>query len=266
MGRTVVLVLLLAVVFLAGAYHDALGEEYLASLYTGDEGQSGNSGHAIKASIPCSGCLTAKLDFSAEQTPDASPVAVGPSPLAEVSGLHAASGEGLSIFKRQPSLSGMGQTTPVVGLFLMLGVHELGHMIEADYSGVRLDWSGGVLIAHTNDNEKMSRLAGAGLVFQNFLGGMDSFLPVESGLARSIRIASALNRLGYVAFPQSLLGDGGDVKTLDDTGRGGDFLRGALVISALADFYKAYNPDDRWDLNFWQSSKGAPGLLFVYRM
>jgi hypothetical protein len=258
--------LFLTSVSLAGTSHYAWGEEYLASLYQGDEGQGGHNGHAIKTSLPCIDCLAATLNFSAVQTPDAGPVAGGPSPLAEVPGGASVSGDGLSIFKRQPSLSGTGQTTPVLGLFLMLGVHELGHMIEADYSRVQLDWRGGVLIAHTENREKLARLAGAGLVFQNFLGGMDSFLPVESGLARSVRVASALNRLGYVAFPESLLKDGGDVKTLDNTGRGGDFLKGALVISALADLYKALNPDDRWDLNFWQSSKGTPGLLFVFRM
>jgi hypothetical protein len=148
----------------------------------------------------------------------------------------------------------------------MLGVHELGHLIEADYSGVPVEWSGGKLVAYTDDREKLARLAGAGLVFQNLLGGMGSFLPVESGLARSIRVASALNRLGYVAFPESILGDGGDVNTMDDTKRGGDFLKGALAISALADLYKAFKPDDRWDINFWQSPTGTPGLEFVYRL
>lgn len=187
---------------------------------------------------------------------------------ARVPGIEPPSADSHFTFRKKRTLpiTELEGTTHVFGFLLMFGVHELGHVLEAGNSGTPIRWADGKLLAYTNDQEKLSRIAGAGLIYQNLLGGPYSFLPVESGLARSIRVASALNRLGYIAFPKSLLGDAGDVDSLEKRGRGGDILKGSLVISALVDLYKAYKPDDSWDINFWQSSSGVPGLEFVYRM
>ena len=159
-----------------------------------------------------------------------------------------------------------GLTSLVAALPLMLGSHELAHDKEAGRLGVPMGWenrSGNLpgWKINTKDANEIARIAGAGFRGQDAvakaLDGMD--------LGQAYRFLSALNKLGYIAFPAGLGSSKlGDVDTMNKAiGKSG--LQAGLAGSALGDIYKAYNPKSPVDINFWQSERGTPGLAVEYK-
>ena len=145
---------------------------------------------------------------------------------------------------------------------LTQAAHTGGHFIEADMQNVPmgLDVRGLKENWKTPDAEKDALLHGAGYRFQDTLAKA-SGSPLISGL-------NGLYKLGYLAkFPQKVLGadiPGDDVNLARVTGN--SHVPSFIALGALADFYKAKNPNTKWGLGFWQHPlTGAPGLAGEYR-
>lgn len=148
----------------------------------------------------------------------------------------------------------------LLAALLTLGGHESGHEVEADRQNVPMGWDNGLYFARTDDPGKLARIGGAGFRAGD---GMTNAL-AGTRYERPARVVNALNKIGYAAFPESLQGGEGDAAMINRT-KGNNAGQAALTVSALADLYKAYRPDQRWDLNYWQGEEGTPGLQFTYR-
>ena len=94
----------------------------------------------------------------------------------------------------------------------------------------------------------LARIAGAG--FEN----QDVINRARGDGAHSL--VNGLHKLSYVAR------DRGDLKSIEKTkGRTAkSAAQAALFLSAVSDFHRAANPDRQWDVGYWQSNKGSPGL------
>ena len=156
--------------------------------------------------------------------------------------------------------------TTLLALMLLFGSHEAGHQLEADKQGVTLDWRyyrGVTATIQSRAPDKIAAIAGGGFVMQDELAAHYEGLPMY----RQYRLLSAVSKLSYIIMPHSISNykNGGDVHLIRKY-KGASMLEEALIISAIADIVKAYRPDSRWDVMYWQSRSGTPGLKIKVRM
>ncbi len=151
-------------------------------------------------------------------------------------------------------MPGLAETLLAFGL--MLGGHEMGHGLEADRQNVPFK-SGLVWHAGTNDKKKLARIANAGLEGQGIL----SRALLGTKIEKSVRVASALNNLGYALIPGSVTGGVGDVRMIEQTKgkKARQFAQGALVASAISDIVRESNSNI--GLGYGQSTSGTPMLI-----
>lgn len=143
---------------------------------------------------------------------------------------------------------------------LVMGGHELNHGFEADRQNVPFE-SGVIWDASTDDKEKLARIANAGFEGQEIISGAVS----DTKIAKSVRLVSALNKLGYALLPGGIQGSTGDVKMIEQNKgkKARQMAQAALSISAIDDILTAFGKkkSDR-GFRFGQSSTGTPMLAF----
>ena len=153
-------------------------------------------------------------------------------------------------------MPGLAET--LLALSLVFGSHELGHELAADRLNVPLSFNNRMLYTpHTNNPEKLSRIANAGLAGQETLSRVAS----DTKMGKSIRLVSTLNKLGYALLPNGIQGGKGDLRLLEEN-RGKKARRvaqSALLASAAAHLLGS----DK--LRFSQTSRGTPMLVFSKR-
>ena len=152
-------------------------------------------------------------------------------------------------------MAGLAETLLALGL--VFGGHEMGHGLEADRQNVPFE-SGLLWQASTSDKKKLARIASAGLESQDIVSGSLS----GTGLERSVRLASALNKFGYAVKPGSMQSNGlGDVAMIEQNmgKEARKMAQGALVASAISDFLR--KPGGNIGLEYGQSRKGTPMLV-----
>ena len=151
---------------------------------------------------------------------------------------------------------------------LTLGGHEVNHVLEADRQEVQGSFkkeTGAVLpvfmIDSSSTPEQRSRIHNAGFEGQEIMTGATS----DTGIGKPVRIASALNKLGYALMPGGIQGVSGDVDMLGKSkGKSArKVAQGALTASAISDLLKAFGKTKGDSgLKFGQSSTGTPMLMY----
>jgi hypothetical protein len=145
----------------------------------------------------------------------------------------------------------------ILASLISIGGHPLGHIEEGQRQNVEVGLNVPSLTEHWNsdDRKKRLRINGAGFRAQDGLknyGGKD------------VSLANGLYKLGYLAgLPQKMgVPTEGDINLMAKDLGNSRYVKGSLLASALADLHKNSNPDRKWDLDFWQSSEGIPGLAY----
>lgn len=157
----------------------------------------------------------------------------------------------------------------VAAWLLMMGAHEGSHQMEADKQGVPMTWDkDGVWTAHTRDRDRLANVSGAGIRGQQ---SMVESLP-QGDLKDNVTLMSALNKIMYAVKPTGfnlMAGEdsdpkkepGGDTAMLNRL-KPQNIMQPALIASGLADLYKSQHPDTKWSLDFGQSQRGTPTLMY----
>jgi len=135
--------------------------------------------------------------------------------------------------------------------------------MEADSLGVPMTWDkDGKWTTFTRDSDRLANIAGAGIRGQQSM--VDS-LP-QGDLKDNVTLMSALNKLAYAIKPTGFnLMSGeepeGDTAMLNRL-KPQNIMQPALIASGLADLYKSRYPDTKWSLDFGQSQRGTPTLMY----
>lgn len=148
---------------------------------------------------------------------------------------------------------------------LSSAAHTLGHVEQGNMLGVKVKVNPSTLTEtwDRKNPKKDLKMQGAGFRTQ------DDLLEKlgDSPITKEIGLVNAAYKLGYLlGLPQKL---GAETKgDIDNIGK----LTGSkaptqlsLIASILSDIHKSKNPDRKWDLGFWQSKKGAPGLRLTIK-
>lgn len=147
---------------------------------------------------------------------------------------------------------------------LTTGIHPLGHVDEGRKLGVDVEIDPKTFSEkwYTDDPRKAARIHGAGFRGQDSVA---KHTDSSKFIGKDMRNANALYKIAYLLGSPKLF----DAKTKGDFTLLGDSLKdkgatktmkAAVLLSAIADLHKAKNPKRPWDLDFIQSSTGAPGL------
>lgn len=154
---------------------------------------------------------------------------------------------------------------------LMLGVHEVGHNQQAQdlYVDIRWNPNNASLLpywqANARNSKELALIGGAG--FRN----QDIFSDALEGsvFGKSFRVVSAINKIGYVFFPNGASvnepnSTKGDISAMNKA-IGDSALPLALLGSSIVDLYKVNHPNPAWTIYFSQSYDGIPGLTYSRR-
>lgn len=149
-----------------------------------------------------------------------------------------------------------------------IGVHSFGHAQEGNFQNenITIDIRNFTEIWNerkTASDKTALLISGAGFRAQ------DAFVKfiANSNLSKINYLITGIYKLGYtLGFPQyigAIQGDqNGDLEKIADiNGRKNIYMY--LSISGIADIYKSIYYNDQWELYFWQSRNGIPGLNFT---
>jgi len=154
-------------------------------------------------------------------------------------------------------MAGLAETLLALGI--VFGGHEMGHELEADRQNVPMSFDNKMIAnIDTRDPKKLSRIVNAGFEGQDIITGALR----GTQYSKPTSLASAINKIGYALVPDSIQGGTGDVRMIEKT-KGKTARKAAqvsLFLSALSDMDRVRNPERNWDLGYWQSGQGTPGL------
>jgi len=151
----------------------------------------------------------------------------------------------------------------ISGLLSAALAHPYGHVSEGGKKGVpmRVDyrnmvekWEG-----KAKNKKDETDIHGAGFETQDKVGRATK----GSKLEESMRLVNSLYKLGYMMGIKSK-GTPGDFDLMEQSS-GNKYTKPLVGLSALADLYKAKNPNSKGDLSFSTFGQGAPGLLYTRR-
>lgn len=166
----------------------------------------------------------------------------------------------------QPAYS-FDERSPSLGRLVLAGIltsrsHLWGHVEQANQLGVPIKttfnsperWK-------TDDLKKDLLIHGAGFRAQDKLTRRLQY----SDIAKESNFSNAVYKIWYLLDGPQRQGQRtkGDINNMARRGGNKQLIQLSLIASILADLHKADNPDRKWDLGFWQSNNGAPGLLFI---
>jgi hypothetical protein len=156
--------------------------------------------------------------------------------------------------------------TTTLGWGMAQGSHTLGHVVMADHYGVQLEVDAARFVEvwdfDATTPDRRDRIHNAGFVNQDRVRRHFVGTPLEQG----VRLGDAVFKVLYVygVHSGSVVPRVGDYR-LTERDKGHTYGEEALLLSAALDILKAFKPDARWDMRFWQSSTGAPGLMLSLR-
>ena len=143
---------------------------------------------------------------------------------------------------------------------LTSAAHTLGHVEQGNRLGVKVKVSPSSLNEswHTKTPKKNLKMQGAGFRTQDDLVGKLG----DSPITKEIGLATAAYKLGYLlGLPQKLgAKTKGDIQNIGKITGSKTPTQLSLIASILSDIHKSKHPDREWDVGFWQSKEGAPGL------
>ena len=145
--------------------------------------------------------------------------------------------------------------------FFISGAHTIGHIQEGHDQRKPVSVKG--FAEHWNEGKDVnadSRIHGAGFRIQDKLGDMMD----STDMGQATHLANALYKIGFLSGSTRLVGLDGDIENLKKNT--GSPVNVFIGLSALMDLYKVKNPQSSWQLNFWQSELGTPGLTFSFSL
>lgn len=150
---------------------------------------------------------------------------------------------------------------------LVFAGHEIGHEVEAGRQNVPLSWhtekTGLTWTTANATEEKLAMIGGAGFRAQDTVAKYAA----GYGIEKEIRLASAFSKISYLLAPQSIhkYEDdvvAGDLAQIEQVTPNARYF---VLASGLADIYKAYRPNDNWNINYYQFVGGGSGLVFTMK-
>ncbi|MEE9354207.1 MAG: hypothetical protein V3U75_01320 [Methylococcaceae bacterium] len=137
--------------------------------------------------------------------------------------------------------------------------HSLGHVGQGNRVGIPVKVNPNEFTEtwHTRDKKKALKIHGAGFRAQDELTRQlgASSMPKEASLA------NAIYKAGYLlGVAKQVTGVDDDIDHIGKNTGSKTPTQLSLIASILSDIHKSKHPDRKWDLGFWQSKNGAPGL------
>ena len=108
----------------------------------------------------------------------------------------------------------------------------------------------------TNDRAEGLLMDGAGFRAQDALGKLTK----NTKYYKTTRLFNGVYKIGYLCDSFKLFGvkARGDIRHMAE--KSDSNVKALIFISAAVDIYKINDSSAFWDLSFWQSRGGAPGL------
>lgn len=150
----------------------------------------------------------------------------------------------------------------VLSVFLVAGSHEVNHDLMADSLNVDMTFNGEMVWrAETSNPTQDALLANAGFEGQDIIAHATKGTMIQ----KPVLIVSALNKIGYAIYPDSIKSSiRGDVHLIK-LSKGKEAMhvaQSALLLSALSDMLIAYDKiDGNMYLTYGQSSTGTPMIV-----
>ena len=142
--------------------------------------------------------------------------------------------------------------------------HSLGHVEQGNRVGIPVKVNPAKFTEtwKTRDKRKDLKVHGAGFRTQDELTKRLG----ASSMSKEASIANAIYKAGYLlGISKQMTGVDDDIDHIGKSAGSKTPTQLSLIASILSDIHKSKNPDRKWDVGFWQSKKGAPGLRLTIK-